>query len=59
MEVPKAKVRVNLTLKQETVYKIFSSIIGKQEIGKVTATQVEQIMTIAEQATERVLAVKG
>ena len=48
-----------LTLKQELVHKLFSYVLGKQEIGKVGAKEVEQMMVIAEAAAERILKVRG
>lgn len=53
------KIRRELTLKQETIFKVFSSVIGKQEIGKLGAAQIEQIFVISEQVAERILTVKG
>lgn len=48
----------SLTRKQEMVYKVFISLMMKQELGKVGAKEVEQFMTIAEQAAIKLLAIK-
>lgn len=47
-----------LSTKQDLVFRLFSTLVNKQEIGTVKAAEVEQIMAIAEQAAARILAVK-
>ena len=57
--VPSTKEAKGLSLKQDLVLKLFTHIATKQEIGKLTALEIEQVMTIAETAAEKILALKG
>jgi hypothetical protein len=48
-----------LSKKQELLFRIFSALAGKQEIGKLGAAEVEQLMQISEAVAEKILAVKS
>jgi len=47
-----------LSKKQDLIWKIFSAIVGKQELGKVGAKEVDQIMAIAEAAADKIIKAK-
>lgn len=44
-----------LNVKQDLIWKIFSALVGKQEMGKVDAKMVDQVMVISEAAAEKIL----
>jgi hypothetical protein len=54
-----AKPASKLTVKQDLIFRLFSTIVSKQDLGKVQAAQVEQIMAISAAAAERILKEHG
>lgn len=48
-----------LTRRQDLVYKIFTSIISKQEIGHLKIADTEPFMDIAMAAADRILKIEG
>jgi len=47
-----------LTVKQDLVFKVFSSMVAKQEVGKAGAREAEQLCTTAEAVADKILSME-
>lgn len=48
-----------LTQKQDLIFRTFSALVAKQEIGAMKASDTEHLVTIAEAVADRILKVRG
>jgi hypothetical protein len=47
-----------LTIRQDLVFKVFATVAAKYEIGKLTAKEVEQVVSLSEIVADRILSKK-